>query len=124
MRSASPGFQGDRPGSPGFQLAQDGGFQTQGAAELGALELQLTLDGTSSRYSPRNAEVGELALMVTLDGTSRGPRPLGGGGARPGIRRGIRFREEGQLELVLSLEGYARFVDEIEREDEELLLII
>jgi hypothetical protein len=29
--SASPAFQPNRPDAPGFQLAQHGGFQTQGA---------------------------------------------------------------------------------------------
>ena len=54
MRSASPGFQPDRAGSPGFHLASDAGFQTQTPAAIGALELLLTYDPTTSSYSPQH----------------------------------------------------------------------
>jgi hypothetical protein len=99
MRSASPSFQPDRPGSPGFQLGEFAGFDTLTPVAVGLLE-----------------------VVLTLDATTRGPR-LGGGGVRARRRR-IPYRAEGKLEVVLSLDARVRFSDAIERDDEEVLLLI
>ena len=124
MRSSSPGFQPDRPGQPGFQVAEAGGFQTQTPAAVGLLEVVLSLDGATARYSARNAATGDLALVLSLDAATRGPRrPVVGGGGR-GHRRRVYRAEAAELELVLSLDAYTRFSDWLERDDEEVLLLL
>lgn len=125
MRDASPAFQRDAPGAPGFQPAEAGGYQTQTPAVVGLLEGVLSLDGATSRYSPRTSAVGDLALVLSLDATTRGPRrPLGGGG-RPARRQGAHYRAEAaELQFVLTLAGGARFSDWLERDDEEILLLL
>ena len=116
------GFQPDRAGASGFQLAEDAGFQTQTPAAVGALEVVLSLDGATDRYSRTSEAIGDLSLVLSLDAETFGPRVVFTGGGAATLPN--RYEVVGELELVLTLDGRARFTDVIEREDEEPLLII
>jgi len=66
---ASPGFQQDREGAPGSQLADAGGFQTPTPALVGALEAVVTPDSPTafvSSAAQHYVHVGELVAVVTL----------------------------------------------------------
>lgn len=109
MRDASPAFQPDRPGAPGFQLAEDLGFQTQVPAAVGLLEVVLSLDGVTARYSPRNSAIGDLLLVLGLDAVTRGPRPQFTGGTMGVYTYPNRWTVVGDLALVLTLDAVTRF---------------
>jgi hypothetical protein len=65
VTSASPAFQGDRPGSPGFQLFEHGGFQTLGPVIAGTAGLGV---GASARvvFHPVGAyvHVGDARVVI------------------------------------------------------------
>ena len=124
MRSASPGFQPDRPGSPGFQLAEAAGYQTQTPVAVGAYELHLTLDGATDRYARANEAVGELSLVLTLDAETYGPRvPVTGGSTFRPNRYEVPVEP---LLLVLTLDAETWVVDleQLLAEDDALLLLL
>jgi hypothetical protein len=114
VRDASPAFQPDRPGAPGFQLAEDLGFQTQTPAWVGELEAVVTLDSPVAHFSGgAHAYVGELEAVVTLESPHRfvaGTPPFVGAGGAWIYPLPRRYAYVGELEAVVTLESPHRFV--------------
>jgi len=102
--SASLGFQPDR-GLGGFQLAEDGGFQTRGP--VCALDLR---------------------VVVSFSAQATGPArpPSSGGGAIWAIPRPLTRPRRAPLDLRVTLACAAPgiFSTALERDDEELLLLL
>lgn len=80
MRDASPAFQPDRDGSPGFQLAEDAGFQTQTPAVVGAAGVVVGGSATTSLYSPEHEYAGRAGVVIGCTARTRGPRRAASGG--------------------------------------------
>ena len=111
MIDASPAFQPDRPGSPGFQLAENAGFQTQIPVLVADLDAVVTLDATANFVAggPYHAVVAELDAVVTLDALVQfrpSAPPFAGGGVwtMPLVRR-----EEADLLAVVTLDAAVSF---------------
>ena len=117
MRDAYAAFQGDRPGSPGFQLAEDAGFQTQGPRAVLAVEAVVG-------FAPSSAASGhaanfDLVAVVAYATTSRGPREgIRGGGAWHVLPR--RDRADLAIAVVVTWDPSSRFGDA----DEDAVLAI
>ena len=109
MRFASPAFQPDRDGLGGFQLAEDGGFQTQTPAWIG--NASVVLNGTSptalSVYAPHHAYVGDARVVVAASAITHGPRPSFGGGVIWTMP--LHWRVEGDARVVVAASARTAF---------------
>jgi hypothetical protein len=125
MRDASPAFQPERPGAPGFQLGEFGGFDTTTPAVVGALGARVRLASPSAFASgiATLTYIGELRAVVGLASRTSGPRLPGGRGRRWAVRpQPLLYRYVGELRVAVRLESRTWNVD-IERlrhEDDEL----
>ena len=125
MRDASPGYQPSRPGSPGFQLAEDGGFQTQGARVAGDAGVVVGVASTTRAiHGGAHHVAGNVGVVLAVVSATRfvrrAPAPAGGWVAPRRRRR----RCQGDVGVVVGVESRTRFVDAIERDEEEVLLLL
>jgi hypothetical protein len=124
MRDASPGFQGDRPGSPGFQLAEHQGFATRHRVILGDARVSVGADAVGGFRSegPFHAYTGRAGLVVGASAV----------GHRVAAGRAHRLRRldaaapvsRGATGVVVAASACIRFSTEIERDNEETLILI
>lgn len=113
--SASPAFQPDRPGSPGFQLAEDAGFQTQTPVRVGDWTVVVTVDATvfAGPAPPAVDRTGDWLVEVLADAvvTFQPWQPLPPTAVwLPGRRRRQVVHIEADALVIVDADAVVRFV--------------
>jgi len=120
MIDATPGYQQDSAGSPGFQA---GAFQG-GPEIVGDVGVVLGADAPMAfiAYAPVHHLEADARLVLAAVAEWSGPRaPVVGGGRR---RRARRYHLDGDARLVLAADGAMAFTDAIARDDDDVLALV